>query len=264
MENVIEQELNLFNKYFQEELENKVEKYLFDFIFGKSKRLRPLLGILFSKSFGLEINKNHKNLFIAVELIHNASLIHDDVIDNSEVRREIKTINEKFDNSIAVSSGDILLSIGMQNIINIENKDVQNMICKNMFLTCQGEISQYFSKFKNISIDEYIEKTRKKTALLFEISILGGVMLNNKSEYYEKAKNFAQNFGIAFQIKNDLKNYINTKEDYKQGIYTAPVILGIEKTKDLINNYLDKAEEIALSKNKYSETLVQIIKDMRI
>lgn len=266
MINVIEQELNIFENEFKESLKGVVNDYLFEFVFKKSKRLRPLLGILFAKALGIDLSQNHKNLFMAVELIHNASLIHDDVIDKSEVRREGKSLNEKFDNSLAVSSGDILLALGMKNIINIDNKDVQKMISENMFLTCQGEISQYFSKFKTPSIEEYIEKSRKKTALLFEISILGGIMLSDKKEFLQDAKDFAQNFGISFQIKNDLKDFTEAKEDYQQGIYTSPDIIGIEKTKDLINNYLDNANNIIkdLPKNEYSEGLENIVKEMRI
>lgn len=270
MKDIIEHELYIFNKNLQNELEGKIDKYLFDFVTGKSKRLRPLLGILFVKSLGSELNTNHNNLFIASELIHNASLIHDDVIDNAKIRRGNKTINTEFDNALSVSSGDILLSLGMQKVLNIENKEVQNMIAENMFLTCQGEIYQYFSKYKNISIEEYIEKSRKKTSLLFEISILGGVMLCNKTEYYEKAKGFAKNFGIAFQIKNDLKNYIETKDDYNQGVYTAPVIFGekdgIEKTISLINNYLDLSSNTikTLIDNVYKDEILKIIDSMRV
>lgn len=265
MENLIKNEITEFENNLKTFVKPRVEDYLYKFLFAKSKRLRPLLGILFLKSYGLELTEEHHNLFRAVELIHNASLIHDDIIDNSDERRNIRSINSEFDNSLAVSSGDLILALGMQNIINISNKAVQKMFTENMSEICNGEINQYFSKFKTPTTDEYIEKSYKKTALLFELSVLGGIILSKKTEYEEIAKEFSKNFGIAFQINNDFQNFLEDNSDFEQGIYTAPYFLGVEKTQCLINNYIVKTEEILknLPNNEYSKAIKDIINKMR-
>ena len=270
MNKTIEKELTIFEQELKTSLDIK-QKYINEFLFSKSKRLRPLLAILFCKANNFNITKDHKNLFMAVELIHNASLIHDDIIDNSQQRRGNPSINKAFDNSLAVTSGDMLLAYGMQKIIQINNKEVQNLCVNNMINICNGEIKQYFAKYKLPTIEEYIEKTKEKTALLFKIGIEGGIKLSCQDiKILKIAEEFSENFGIAFQIKNDYENYITNKEDYNQGIYTAPVIYGeengIEKTKYLINNYLDRIFKILnkLNNNEYSKSIKEIVSGLKI
>ena len=100
---------------FQDEA--PLSKKLSDFLTAPSKRLRPILGFLFLKSIGEKINPNQHKVMLAVELIHNATLIHDDVIDNSEKRRSQKTLNAQFDENLAVVAGDYLLSVALEKII---------------------------------------------------------------------------------------------------------------------------------------------------
>lgn len=269
MNAIIDNEVKKFEENFKNFLDGEVNDYLKSFLFLKSKRLRPLLGILFCKALQIEIKTEHKNIFLAVELIHNASLLHDDVIDESKERRKTKSINEQFDNTLAITSGDLLLSLALEKIIEIKNQKVQKLFSNCMKQMCYGEISQYFSKYKNQNITEYLTKTKQKTALLFELAILTPLILSKKEEYYKTVSSFAENFGLAFQIKNDLKNHTTTKEDYTQGIYTAPIIYGekdgIEKTKYLINNYLDECEKrlSEITKNEYTETILEIVRKMR-
>jgi geranylgeranyl pyrophosphate synthase len=265
MTSIIKEEQLFFEKIFEENLTSDIGIYLHDFLMKKSKRLRPLLGILYIKALKYDLTEEVKNLFIGVELVHNASIIHDDVIDNAVKRRGDKSLNNEFDNSLSVVSGDLLLAIAMQKIIALNDYEVQKLCSECMINTCRGEISQYFSKYKMPSIEEYIEKTTQKTAYLFKFSILGAVMLLKKIEYYKFAEEFAMNFGIAFQLINDLKNYQESQNDYNQGIYTAPIIYGkengVEKTQDLINNYLGKARESlnCLPKGKYKEAIIDIV-----
>jgi len=269
MKETIKKEIKYFEDSFKNYLTPKVDDFVMEFVFRKSKRLRPLLGLLFLKSLDIKLTNAHWNLLYAVELIHNASLIHDDIIDKSSIRRENPSLNEEFDNSLAVVAGDLLLALGMKNIVNTDNKSVQELCSDSMAQMCKGEINQYFSKFKLPKLDEYIKKSKQKTALLFKISILGSVMISEKKEYYKAADDFSENFGIAFQIKNDLKNSLESKDDFNQGIYTAYDIFEtdkpVEKTKILINNYLDRALDSIriLPDNIYSNAIKYLTNEMR-
>lgn len=273
---------------------NPLNKDLSDFLTAPAKRLRPLLGILFLKCVFGEINLRQYDVLLAVELIHNATLIHDDVIDNADKRRKQETLNVKFDNNLAVVAGDFLLSIAMEKVINAGSVDVIKICTSALKSTCLGEINQYFSKFKITSIDEYIEKSKEKTARLFEIGILSGLLLSEKTadeNLKQAAIDFSQNFGIAFQIRDDLINILNSdylsSHDVSAGIYTAPVIFayqenkdilkeenileaiktskGIEKTRELMDNYFDNSILAIqnLENNAYKKALLELVELLR-
>lgn len=272
-----------------------LHKDLLDYLTSPAKRIRPLLGLLYTKSISNKINQKQLDILLAVELIHNATLIHDDVIDEAKDRRTRKTINCKFDNNLAVIAGDLLLSVAMEKIINTGSIDVIKLCTEALKTTCNGEIKQYFNKNKIISIEEYIEKSKEKTALLFKIAVLGCIYLSNNkpnASIIKSAIDFSENFGIAFQIRDDLINVLNTESknlnDINLGIYNAPVIFayetdkkildsqdiinkiktshGIEKTKDLMDNYFDKSifalEEI--SANMFKENIIRLVDLLKI
>jgi len=274
---------------------NPLDKDLSGFLTAPSKRLRPLLGLLFLRCLFSEINSKQYDILLAVELIHNATLIHDDVIDKAEKRRKQETLNAKFDNNLAVIAGDYLLSVALERVINTNSVDVIKICTSALKSTCLGEINQYFTKFQITSIDDYIEKSREKTALLFEIGVLCGLFLSEKTvdENLKKvAIEFSQNFGIAFQIRDDLINVLNSENlsnhDINSGIYTAPVIFayqenenilnsenifetiksagGIDKTKVLMDNYFDNSVSAiqTLENNPYKRAILELIELLRI
>ena len=188
-----------------------------------SKHIRPLISFLYLKALGLNIDEKQIILQTAIELVHNASLIHDDVIDESNIRRNSKTIN--------------------------------------------NEINQQFSKFKIPTIDDYIKKTEQKTAKLFETAICGSLILAKTNK---NASEFAKNFGIAFQIRDDIINIKTSKTDIKDGIYTAPIIYagntenytnGIEKSQILLNNYIENAYQAIkhIEENKYKIAIIELL-----
>lgn len=276
---------------------NPLEKDLSTFLTAPAKRLRPLLGFLFLRTLLNDVNTAQRDVLLAVELIHSATLIHDDVIDKAETRRKQETLNVKFDNNLAVVAGDLLLSVAMEKVINVNSIDVIKTCTSALKSTCMGEINQYFSKFKITSIDEYIEKSKEKTALLFEIGILSGLILSNKKtdtvdkNLMQVATDFAQNFGIAFQIRDDLINILHSdhlsNNDLEAGIYTAPMIFahqenenilkekdilqgikntkGIEKTQKLMDDYFSKSISAIknLEDNIYKRTIVELIDLLR-
>lgn len=265
---------------------NPLNTDLTEFLTAPAKRLRPMLGFLFIKSLFGKINPVQKDVLLAIELIHNATLIHDDVIDDADKRRKQETLNVKFDDNLAVVAGDFLLSVAMEKVINAGSIEVIKLCTSALKSTCVGEINQYFSKFNITTIDEYIEKSKNKTALLFQISVLGALLLSDKTvsdDMKQTAIDFSQNFGIAFQVRDDLINILNAGNDVELGIYTAPVIFaaqenenilkeknivdaihatkGIEKAKNLMDNYFDKSIQ-AIEKfenNVYKESISGLV-----
>lgn len=248
-------------------IEKELQDKLFELLQAPSKHIRTVVSFLYLKALGLEINEKQIIYQSAIELVHNASLIHDDIIDESKTRRTIKTINHEFGNKLAVITGDFLLSVALKKIRTLKQSEIIDMFAQTLDDMCQGEIQQQFSKFKISTIEEYIKKTELKTAKLFETAICGSLIIAQSDI---QAKNFANCFGIAFQIRDDLINIKTSKTDIKDGIYTAPVILssntenfetGIEKTEILLNNYIDKTKKelSVLPENNYKNTLINLV-----
>lgn len=272
---------------------NKIENNLTDFFCGSqdlqdnlvniikapSKRLRPVLAILYLKMYGVEVSSQHTDIQSAVELIHNATLIHDDVIDKSSKRRNQKTLNETFDNSLAVITGDFLLTVAIQKLLSVNSANILSTFNTAIKKMCLGEINQYFNLFKLTEINEYIDKCQNKTAELFMASLTSSAEIAQLD--ITQANDFARNFGIAFQIRDDLLNVIqnNTDKpignDIEAGIYTAPMIFakntenidyGIEKTKELLDNYFNQAKKCLdkAPENKFKQAIITLIDLLKI
>ena len=232
-------------------------------VLAPAKRIRPVLAFLFLRANGIIPNDEQFLLQSAIELVHSASLVHDDIIDESTIRRGQETFNSKYSDKLAVLSGDYLLSLALKILIDLD----KNEILKEFFATFEtmvmGEISQYFSKGEIPSIEEYIEKSIAKTANLFKLAV--GSSAKQANLNIPMAEDFGLNFGIAFQIMNDLEDVLGTKSDLKNKIYTAPTIFGgkdaIDKTKSLINIYIKRAKDAIkdLPQNEYKQALEEIL-----
>lgn len=246
--------------------------YVIKFLKAPSKRIRPLLAVLYMKAHNEILSDKQLELLAAIELVHNASLIHDDIIDESKLRRGHKTISEEFDNKLGVISGDYILSIAMAKIAQIGSIEILDKFSATLKQMCIGEINQNFDRFKIGTIENYIEKSKNKTAYLFETALVCTAMLSDARHDILKAGNFAMNVGIAFQIRDDLINCTNTdstkpsNNDIEDGIYNAPIIYaqntedysaGIEKTRYLLNNYINcaKINVESAGNNQYAEAL---------
>lgn len=278
IKNLAQKELEIIENKIVSEIQTRqpLKSSLINFLTAPSKRIRSVLTILYLKALGENINTKQLDLLTVVELIHNASLIHDDVIDESTVRRGNSTISKDFDNKLAVISGDYILALSMKNLTEIGNLEIIKNFSETIRQMCIGEINQNFDRFKIGTIEDYIEKTKNKTAYLFESALTNCLLLSDKQNDINSAKIFGLNVGIAFQIRDDLLNIIKTdttkpiNNDYESGIYTAPVILGnendnylsgIEKTKDLLNNYVQsaKTELKILPGNDYKKALEEFL-----
>lgn len=231
------------------------------------KLIRSRVGIAFAKSYGIEISESLILLCSAIELIHTASLLHDDVIDEESFRRNSESVNRKEGNKKAVLYGDVILADAMKIVLNLGSDKITNVILSAIHDMCEGELLQ-FSQIGIIpDLGSYIKKCELKTGSLFKALIKSICLIINKPDI----SNFGLNFGIAFQIKNDLDNVLNIGSDTKAGIYTAPIIYsgtehfsesGIEKTKSLIDNYKGKCiKDITVIKDgSYKEELIGVVK----
>lgn len=252
------------------ETREPLKSHIISFLTAPSKRLRPLLSILFYKSVYGRISREQLKALSAVELIHSASLVHDDIIDESDTRRGLKTTANEFGNKLGVISGDYLLSVAMKIVTELGSIELLKNFSNTLNKMCIGEINQNFDRFKIGTIEDYIEKSKNKTAYLFETALMTPFLVNDEKNI--TASDFGLNVGISFQIRDDLLNLIKTdnkkpvKNDIADGIYNAPVIYagsvdnyfaGVEKTKDLLNNYINNAGNTVkeLPQNEYRKGL---------
>ncbi len=175
---------------------------------GKGKRLRPLLVLFSAKAVGGKYS-NAYNASIAVELLHNFTLVHDDIMDNADKRRGRPTLHKKYDTNTAILVGDSLLSVAYEFLL----KDCKNnsspifaAFTKGLVEVCEGQsMDKDFEVRKSISIEEYIVMIEKKTAAMAEMCCEIGSRLGGGSEKEIKAlAKFGKNIGIAFQIQDDL------------------------------------------------------------
>ena len=264
------------NMVAQIQTREPLKSSLVNFLTAPAKRIRPVLAILYIKALGEELNSKQLEHLTVVEMVHNASLIHDDIIDESKIRRGEETINESFGNKLGVISGDYILALSMEKLANIGKIELIKDFSQTIRQMCIGEINQNFDRFKVGTIEDYIEKTKNKTAHLFEIALTGCAKLSSTQQDIAKVSELGLNIGIAFQIRDDLINMTNSdsskpsNNDFKDGIYTAPIILGdksdnyttgIEKTKVLLNNYLQSAKKQVdtLPENEYKKALEEFL-----
>ena len=255
------------------QLEGKMSSFdlvmpeLNSYVMRKSKHIRAVLCFLFLKAAGISVDERQIVNQVIVELIHNASLIHDDVIDESDSRRGESSLNIQDGNRLAVISGDYLLSVALAEIVGLNSLQLVSIYSKTLKEMCIGEINQNITKFKIPTIDDYIEKSYKKTGALFEAALDCALSIAEK----RYSLNFAKLFGIAFQIRDDILNITENRadSDIENGIYTAPVIYsnnpanplaGIEKAKGLLNNYVEKIinEVSGLPDNKFKVGLLKL------
>lgn len=198
----------------------------------KGKQIRPILVILSAKLFG-DVNENVIRAAAAVELLHNASLIHDDVVDETKIRRNEPTINGIWDNHIAVLVGDFFVSSSLQLAIKTGDIRIINAIAKLGKLLSIGELDQiYCARFHNLTEPAYMQNIERKTASLFMACVeMGGYAVNASNEDIAHISEFARLLGLCFQIKDDIFDYYEdngigkpTGNDLREGKITLPLL----------------------------------------
>ena len=232
--NLIAEELRIFGKKFEEAVKSqtplldRIMKYI---IKRKGKQLRPMFVFLSAKLHG-QVNESTYRAAALVELLHTATLVHDDVVDESLERRGFFSVNALWKNKIAVLVGDYLLSKGL--LLSTEAEDFKHLhiLSEAVKQMSEGELLQIEKARKlNLNEDIYFEIIRSKTASLLSSACCVGAWSTSKSETIaEKMKLFGEKVGIAFQIKDDLFDYGNedigkpTGNDIKEKKLTLPLI----------------------------------------
>ena len=209
-----------------------------DLISGGGKKLRPFLMFL-AASFGDYDKEKLLQLGSGIELLHMASLVHDDIIDNAELRRGKKTAQKKFGKKEAVFIGDFLLSRTFDIFFEYLDTATLRKMNKNVRLLCEGEIEQSEKRFDlQIGIKDYYRRIRHKTALLFALSsYLGAYVSGIRGQQLSIIYKLGLEIGMAFQIQDDLLDFEGDERDtgkvmardLKEGIVTLPVILLMEQ-----------------------------------
>ena len=204
------------------------------------KRMRPMLILLIAKNYG-GVNSVTQHSAVGLELLHTASLVHDDVVDESVERRGQASVNAEYNNKVAVLVGDYVLSTALLNVSLTNNSKIVQSLAELGRTLSNGEILQ-LSNIQNtdFSEDVYFEVIKMKTAALFEACCeIGAMSANANDEDLLKARNFGRNLGIIFQIRDDIFDYYDSKEigkptgnDMAEGKLTLPVLYALNSTHD--------------------------------
>ncbi len=231
---VIKEELILFEAHFKEAVKSRVallDRIMQYIVKRKGKQLRPMF-VLLSAKLGGEITESTYRAASLVELLHTATLVHDDVVDESLERRGFFSINALWKNKIAVLVGDYLLSKGLLLSLNNKDYEVLSILSEAVKQMSEGELLQ-IEKSRNLNLSEtvYYEIINGKTAsLLSSACAAGAVSTFERKEDVEKMRLFGQKVGMAFQIKDDLFDYSSadigkpTGNDIKEKKLTLPLI----------------------------------------
>ena len=234
---IIEKELKLFEKHFREAVKSRVsllDRIMQYIVKRKGKQLRPMF-VLLSAKLGGEINDTSYRAASLVELLHTATLVHDDVVDDAMERRGFFSINALWKNKIAVLVGDYLLSKGL--LLSLNNKDyrVLQILSNAVKEMSEGELLQ-MEKARNLNLKEdvYYEIIKGKTASLLSSSCAAGASSTfTDDDKIEQLKLFGEKVGMAFQIKDDLFDYGTadigkpTGNDIREKKLTLPIIYAL-------------------------------------
>jgi octaprenyl-diphosphate synthase len=250
-------EMQLFDKTFAVALstENPLLSSINEYVLQKSgKQLRPMLAVLSAKICG-DLNESTIFAALSLELLHTASLIHDDVVDDTLERRGSPSVNSRWTNKIAVLSGDYMLSKSLSCANQTNSLEILRLISNIGMELADGELLQLDNvKASQISVESYLNIIRKKTAFLFSTCTEVGAVSVNASEAELKAlRYFGECLGICFQIKDDIFDYQDdiqigkpTGNDIRDGKVTLPLIYALQNSKlvekEQIMDWIDNKE----------------------
>lgn len=237
---VVETEFKRTNEIILEQLSSNVpmvEKIGHHIIESGGKRMRPLLVLLAAKA--LQNNeKNHPLLASIIEFLHTATLLHDDVVDTSDMRRGKATANAAFGNAPSVLVGDFLYSRAFEMMVQLGSMEVMAILSNATCVIAEGEVMQLMNvKNPNVGEDKYMDVIQGKTAMLFEASSHSGAKLANASpEQAEALRLFGHHLGMAFQLIDDVLDYVgnaedlgkNVGDDLAEGKPTLPLIFAMQ------------------------------------
>jgi octaprenyl-diphosphate synthase len=230
------------------------------------KRIRPALVLLFANAFGIRNSIPHR-LATVIEFIHTATLLHDDVVDESSLRRGRETANALFGNAASVLVGDFLYSRAFQIIVSIGDMQVMRILADATNVIAEGEVLQLLNMHDpDVTEQRYLQVIRSKTAKLFEAAAqLGTLIAGATSLEIEAAAEYGRSLGTAFQLIDDVLDYSgnaedigkNVGDDLREGKPTLPLIYlmhnGTLAQRDLVRACIENGDE-----NRFSEILTAI------
>jgi octaprenyl-diphosphate synthase len=230
-------------------LVGQVSRYI---ISAGGKRLRPALLLLICGALGYQGEQRY-NLAAVVEFIHTATLLHDDVVDGSEMRRGLATANESFGNPASVLVGDFLYSRAFQMMLDADDMRIMQILSDATNVIAEGEVMQLMN-MHDPSLDEagYLRVIRSKTAKLFEASArLGAILAKSEPDVENACAQYGQALGTAFQVIDDVLDYDgdpsvmgkNLGDDLREGKATLPLIIAMQRGTDVQRSMIQKAIE---------------------
>ena len=267
LKNLVEDELNQVNQLIKYKLTSEIDlihkmtNYHFK---SGGKRIRPLLTLGAAKLCSYKDGNRDINLAACVELIHNATLLHDDVIDDSDLRRGIKTSNAIWGNQSSILLGDYLLSRCFEMMIEDGSQEVLKLLSSTSSKIAQGEVLQLEYKGEIDILEEtYFDIINSKTAALFAAaSRIGACITDRNKKEKDALESYGRNIGLAFQIADDALDYYSTKtifgkeigKDFYEGKVTLPIIFVYQKANRDERNFLEKIfRKINRSKEEFQE-----------
>ncbi len=210
-----------------------VEKIAHYIIESGGKRLRPLLVLLSSQAVGYNQN-DHLKLAAVIEFLHTATLLHDDVVDTSDLRRGRSTANARWGNAPSVLVGDFLYARAFEMMVELKSLRIMDVLSHATAVIAEGEVLQLMNvKNPDLTEDQYMEVIHNKTAMLFEAASHTGAILANATEEQEAAlRDYGKHLGLAFQLVDDVLDYRgdagtmgkNVGDDLAEGKATLPLI----------------------------------------
>ena len=232
---------------------DQISRYI---IGAGGKRIRPRLVLLFARALGYDGPEQYE-LAATVELIHTSTLLHDDVVDESDLRRGRATANAMFGNAASVLVGDFLYSRSFQMMVSVKNMRVLEVLADATNVIAEGEVLQLMNMHDpDLAVEEYLRVIRYKTAKLFEASArLGAVLGSAGSAVEEACADYGRSLGTAFQLVDDLLDYEgnsdelgkNVGDDLREGKPTLPLLIAMERgtaaERDLIRHAIEHGEQ---------------------
>ncbi len=246
----VDRDMDKVNAFISNELRsdivliNTISNYI---ISNGGKRLRPIILLLAAGACG-NTTAHHISLAAIIEFIHTATLLHDDVVDASELRRGQVTANDVWGNQASVLVGDFLYSRAFQQMVKINNMRVMDILADTTNMIAEGEVLQLMNSHNaGITENDYYETIRRKTAILFQAACQLGAVISNTSRSTEQAlADYGLNMGIAFQLIDDVLDYSgdadktgkNIGDDLNEGKTTLPLIRAMKMLPDTEKEYI--------------------------
>ncbi len=235
----------------------------------RGKRLRPLLVFLTARLHG-DLTNRTMSAGLVVEMFHTATLVHDDVVDESKMRRGSRTVNDIWDNKVSILIGDLLFSKTLSSIVDLQDTHAVAILSAAAERITEGELLQIaFAGEPELSEADYFDLISKKTAALFSASCqLGALTVGQNGKAVEQMNAFGEHYGIAFQITDDLLDYLGderklgkpTGNDLREGKITLPLIYALDHAPEQQRKTVQDMMQRGVRETDEIEHIVQFVK----